>query len=204
MALCQVGFTAVHVTLHRGARSRGYKLSREGASPKSLELWWWFRVWLPISPEGSTCPSGETENALWGSGAFDNAAGAQARRRVFARDAYCAQGLSARLERDRVCSLRAFWAPYGGRTNVQGAVFYPLLSTPGILIPDTSDLRALRGIKLCAGVKLHKDELHSSKQQDDIALNEHVASVCSKCFSCFRGILQGFRVDVTKVDRDVP
>jgi hypothetical protein len=42
-----------------------------------------------------------------------------------------------------------------------------------------------------------------SKQQGDIALNEHVVSVCFKYFSCFRGILQVFRVDVAKVDRDV-
>jgi hypothetical protein len=30
-----------------------------------------------------------------------------------------------------------FWGPYDGvSTNVQGAVFYPLLGTLGILIPD--------------------------------------------------------------------
>jgi hypothetical protein len=28
----------------------------------------------------------------------------------------------------------------------------------------TGDLRELRGIELCAGVKLYNDELHSSKQ----------------------------------------
>jgi hypothetical protein len=31
-----VGFAAVRVALHWGAHSRGYKLSREGAGPKSL------------------------------------------------------------------------------------------------------------------------------------------------------------------------
>jgi hypothetical protein len=30
------GFAVVCVALHRGARSRGYKLSREGANPRSL------------------------------------------------------------------------------------------------------------------------------------------------------------------------
>jgi hypothetical protein len=36
MALCPVGFAAAHVALHLSACSRGYKLSREGADPKSL------------------------------------------------------------------------------------------------------------------------------------------------------------------------
>jgi hypothetical protein len=36
MALHPVGFAVVHVALHRGAHSRGYKLSREGADPRSL------------------------------------------------------------------------------------------------------------------------------------------------------------------------
>jgi hypothetical protein len=31
-----VGFAAARVALHRSARSRGYKLSREGADPRSL------------------------------------------------------------------------------------------------------------------------------------------------------------------------
>jgi hypothetical protein len=31
-----VGFAVVYVALHRGARSRGYKLSREGVDPRSL------------------------------------------------------------------------------------------------------------------------------------------------------------------------
>jgi hypothetical protein len=31
-----MGFTTVRVALHWGARSRGYKLLREGAGPKSL------------------------------------------------------------------------------------------------------------------------------------------------------------------------
>jgi hypothetical protein len=43
MALHLVGFAANRVALHRGARSRGYKLLREGAGPKSLERWW-FRL----------------------------------------------------------------------------------------------------------------------------------------------------------------
>jgi hypothetical protein len=35
MALRLVGFAAVRIALHRGARSRGHKLSREGADPRS-------------------------------------------------------------------------------------------------------------------------------------------------------------------------
>jgi hypothetical protein len=42
--------------------------------------------------------------------------------------------------------------------------------------------------------------LHSSKQQDDIALKAHIASAC---FKCFRGMLQVYYIDVAKVDRDV-
>jgi len=38
MSLCLVGVVAAHVPLHQSAHSRGYKLSREGADPKSL--WW--------------------------------------------------------------------------------------------------------------------------------------------------------------------
>jgi hypothetical protein len=70
-------------------------------------------------------------------------------------------------------------------------------------ITGTDDLVSLCGIELRADVKLHNDELHSFKQQSGIALKAHVASICFKCFSCFRGILQGFRMDVAKVDRDV-
>jgi hypothetical protein len=47
----------------------------------------------------------------------------------------------------------------------------------------TGELRALRGIELWTGVKLHKDELHWSKQQGDITLKTRVASVCFKYFS---------------------
>jgi hypothetical protein len=36
MALRPVGFAAARVALHRSARSRGYKVSREGTDPKSL------------------------------------------------------------------------------------------------------------------------------------------------------------------------
>jgi hypothetical protein len=38
MSLRPVNSAAAHVVLHQSARSRGYKLSREGADPKSL--WW--------------------------------------------------------------------------------------------------------------------------------------------------------------------
>jgi hypothetical protein len=42
--------------------------------------------------------------------------------------------------------------------------------------------------------------LHSLKQQRDVALKSHAASVC---FTCFRDMLQVFCLDVAKVDRDV-
>jgi hypothetical protein len=42
--------------------------------------------------------------------------------------------------------------------------------------------------------------LNLSKQQGDIMLKVHVASVCFKCFSCFGCMLQVFYLDVTKVD----
>jgi hypothetical protein len=45
--------------------------------------------------------------------------------------------------------------------------------------------------------------LHSSKQQCDITLEAHVASLCFKCFRYFRGVLQVFYIDVVKADRDV-
>jgi hypothetical protein len=32
--------------------------------------------------------------------------------------------------------------------------------------------------------------LHSLKQQEDVALKPHVASVCFKCFRCFIWMLQ--------------
>jgi hypothetical protein len=41
------------------------------------------------------------------------------------------------------------------------------------------------------------------KQQGDVALQEHVASLCFKYFICFICMLQVFHMDVTKVDRDV-
>jgi hypothetical protein len=52
-----------------------------------------------------------------------------------------------------------------------------------------------------ARIKLHVlIRIHSPKQQGDVALKLHVASVC---FNCFRGMLQVFYIDVAKVDRDV-
>jgi hypothetical protein len=105
-------------------------------------------LWLPALPEGSTCPSGEAETRRRGSSAFDDAAGARARWRDVAQDAYHARGLSARLGRDRVCHSRherltccqCFLGPlrWADLTNVQGAIFYPLLGTLSILIPNNS------------------------------------------------------------------
>jgi hypothetical protein len=106
----------------------------------------WGPLWLPVLLEGSTCPLGEAETRRGGSGAFDDAAGARARRRDVARDAYRLRGLSVRLRWDRVrrsCLERltcyqCFLGPYDGvLANMQGAVSYPLLGTLGILILDT-------------------------------------------------------------------
>jgi hypothetical protein len=45
--------------------------------------------------------------------------------------------------------------------------------------------------------------IHSPKQQGDILLKLHVVSICLNCFKYFRGILQVFYIDVTKLDQDV-
>jgi hypothetical protein len=55
-----------------------------------------------------------------------------------------------------------------------------------------------------AEIELHMPmRIHSPKQQGDVALKLHVASIYFKCFKCFRGMLQIFYIDVAKVDRDV-
>jgi hypothetical protein len=41
------------------------------------------------------------------------------------------------------------------------------------------------------------------KQRGDVALKEHVASLCFKYFKCFICMLQVFHMDVAIVDRDV-
>jgi predicted ATP-dependent protease len=46
-------------------------------------------------------------------------------------------------------------------------------------------------------------QLASILKQGDIALKAHVVSVCFKYFRSFRGMLQVFYADVTKVDGDV-
>jgi hypothetical protein len=63
------------------------------------------------------------------------------------------------------------------------------------------DLRALCGIKLPADVEHHNDELHSSKQQGDIALalKAYVGRVSVVLEECCKL----FHTDVAKVDRDV-
>jgi hypothetical protein len=38
---------------------------------------------------------------------------------------------------------------------------------------------------------------------EEMLFKTHVASVCLKCFGCFRGISQVFQMNVTKVDRNV-
>jgi hypothetical protein len=41
------------------------------------------------------------------------------------------------------------------------------------------------------------------KQQGDVALKAHVANIYFRCFIYFRGMLQVFRIGLTKVDQDV-
>jgi hypothetical protein len=91
-------------------------------------------------------PLGQGGNAPWGLGTFDDVTGAQARQIDVTRDTYRARGLFARLRQDRVCHLclerltlcQCFLGPlqWASLTNVHGAVFYYLLGTLGILIPD--------------------------------------------------------------------
>jgi hypothetical protein len=92
-------------------------------------------------------PQERRKCAAGGSGAFDDTAGARARWRDVARYAYHARGLSTRLGRDRVCRshlerrtcCQCFLGPlrWASLTNVQSAVFYPLLGTLSILVPDS-------------------------------------------------------------------
>jgi hypothetical protein len=107
---------------------------------------------------------------------------------------------------DSACAAPAR-PPFGLAPPIAAALHPPATATAEVHATDelrTGNLRALRGIKIHSGVELHKDELHSSEQQGDIALKTpHVASVCLECFSYFRGMSQGFRMDVAKVDRDV-
>jgi hypothetical protein len=51
-ALRPVGLATARVALHRGAHSRGYKLSRERRSQVSCEWWWWCVVSIEV---GSSC-----------------------------------------------------------------------------------------------------------------------------------------------------
>jgi hypothetical protein len=72
----------------------------------------------------------------------------------------------------------------------------------------TSDLRAARELHASLPTSTLASSsatmiLYSFKQQGDIALKAHVASICFKCFRCFSGMLQVFHADVAKVDRDV-
>jgi hypothetical protein len=46
----------------------------------------------------------------------------------------------------------------------------------------------------------HVDDDHSPKQQGDVVLKLHDASVSFSCLKCFIGMLQVFYIDVAKVD----
>jgi hypothetical protein len=91
----------------------------------------------PVAPRlalGFHVPLGRgAEIRRRGSGAFDDAVGARARRRNGARDAYCARVLSARLGRERVyCSrlqrlthCQCFWSPTMGLQMCRVPYFTP-------------------------------------------------------------------------------
>jgi hypothetical protein len=55
-----------------------------------------------------------------------------------------------------------------------------------------------------AGIELHTPmRIYSSKQQEDVVMILHVASVYFNCFKYFRDTLPVFYIDVAKVDREV-
>ena len=125
------------------------------------------------------------------------------RPRHSCRSVLCAPARSHRMDSARAARRRR---PHPSRTPppvlappVAAALHPPAAATTEV---RTGDLCALRGNELRAPVSSHNDELHSSKQQGDsaLALKPHVTSVC---FICLRGMLQGFRMNVAKVDRDV-
>jgi hypothetical protein len=77
-----------------------------------------------------------------------------------------------------------------------GAIFSALREDP------LADLAPL--LWATAFDELHTStSLHSPRQQGDVALKAHVASVCFKCFRYFRGMLQVFHTDIAKVDQNV-
>jgi hypothetical protein len=94
-------------------------------------------------------------------------------------------------------------------THAQVALHLRSVETCRSILRRTGRSLLHRSGELRATVELYDGELHvptslySSKQQGDIALKPHVASVYFKCFRCFRGMLQVFYMDVAKVDRDV-
>jgi hypothetical protein len=109
--------------------------------------------------------------------------------------------------------------PLTGAASARAASPLPVLAPPiaAVLHPPAAataevgaadELRAFRGIELCASVELYNNELHSSKQQGDtmLALKAYVASVCFNGSICLRGrgMLQGFCIGVaSKIDRVV-
>jgi hypothetical protein len=91
------------------------------------------------------------------------------------------------------CSLGVLVASAGGTWRVLARAVRHFAGA------SVSSMRR-RPLRQC---RAHNDELYSSKQQGDIALKAHVASICFKCLRCSRGILPVFQMDVVKVDWDV-
>jgi hypothetical protein len=120
-------------------------------------------------------------------------------RRRSRRSVLCAPACNAGTTPARTaCPLPVLAPP------VEAALHPPVAATAEVHTGDelrTGDLRALRGIELCAGVELHNDELHSSKQQGDItlALKSHVASICFKCFICLNGCTRMLQISIPNV-----
>jgi hypothetical protein len=90
-----------HVGSERGSRAT-VDYARSHLSHRRERVLRLGAPWLPVLPEGSTCPSGEVGKGV---GHFDDVIGARERRRNVARGAYLAQDLSARLGWDEVFCL---------------------------------------------------------------------------------------------------
>lgn len=57
-------------------------------------------------------------------------------------------------------------------------------------LATSASLRSVQPTSSVSWSSVRSQSLHSSKQQGDVALQTYVAIVCSKCFRCFKSILQ--------------